>query len=111
MSEEYEAYLRLKVSAQQQIDFYREEVRELKAERERMFKSNVEKNNEVLRLLAENAALRELLERALTSHNKMCANRGTCLECLFFNAKPFEPACPIVSVTRGARELGVEAGV
>ena len=57
----------------------------------------------------ENAKLRELLQRVLTSHNKMCTNRGTCLECLFFNAKPFEPACPIVSVTRDARELGIEA--
>lgn len=57
----------------------------------------------------ENAKLRELLQRALTSHDKMCTNRGTCLGCLFFNAKPFAPVCPIVSVTRDARDLGVEA--
>ena len=59
-------------------------------------------------LLAENAKLRELLQRALTSHDKMCTNRGTCSGCLFFKSKPFAPACPIVSVTRDARELGVE---
>lgn len=57
----------------------------------------------------ENAKLRELLQRALTSHDKMCTNRGTCLGCLLFNAKPFGPVCPIVSVTRDARELGVES--
>ena len=57
---------------------------------------------------SENAKLRELLQRALTSHNKMCTNRGTCAGCLLFNAKPFAPACPIVSVTRDARELSVE---
>ena len=56
----------------------------------------------------ENAKLRELLQRALTSHDKMCTNRGTCLGCLLFNAKPFMPVCPIVGVTRDARELGVE---
>lgn len=61
-------------------------------------------------LKAENAKLRELLQRALTSHDKMCTNRGTCLGCLLFNAKPFMPACPIVGVTRDARELGVEVG-
>jgi len=59
-------------------------------------------------LKAENAKLRELLQRALTSHDKMCTNRGTCAGCLLFKAKPFAPACPIVSVTRDARELGVE---
>lgn len=58
---------------------------------------------------AENAKLRELLQRALTSHDKMCTNRGTCLGCLLFNAKPFAPVCPIVSVTRDARKLGIEA--
>ena len=57
---------------------------------------------------AENAKLRELLQRALASHDKMCANRGTCLGCLLFNAKPFASVCPIVSVTRDARELGIE---
>ena len=59
-------------------------------------------------LEAENEKLRELLQMALTSHDKMCTNRGTCSGCLFFKAKPFAPACPMVSVTRDARELGVE---
>lgn len=42
--------------------WYTKKIRELEDERERMFKSNVEKNNEVLRLLAENAKLREQIE-------------------------------------------------
>lgn len=59
-------------------------------------------------LLDENAKLRELLQRALTSHNKMCTNRGTCTGCLLLKVKPLAPVCPIISVTRDARELGVE---
>ena len=58
--------------------------------------------------LDENRKLRELLQMALTSHNKMCTNRGTCLGCLLFNAKPIAPVCTIVGVVRDARELGVE---
>ena len=67
-----------------------------------------EQREDITELKAENAKLRKLVQRALTSHDKMCTNRGTCLGCLFFNAKPFEPVCPIVSVTRDARELGIE---
>ena len=59
-------------------------------------------------LESENARLRELLQSALTSHNKMCTNRGTCAGCLLFKAKPLASVCLITSVTRDARELGVE---
>ena len=59
-------------------------------------------------LADENTKLRELLQRALTSHDRMCTQLGNCFGCPFFDAKPFAPACPIVGVTQDARKLGVE---
>ena len=75
---------------------------------ERINDSYLEALNSLEKLESENARLQELLQMALTSHNKMCTNRGTCTGCLFFKAKPFAPVCPIISVTRDARELGIE---
>lgn len=58
-------------------------------------------------LCNENAKLRELLQEALASHEKMCTQRGSCFGCQFFEAE-WSRACPIVTVNRSARELGVE---
>ena len=56
---------------------------------------------------AENAKLRELVQEALASHEKMCTQRGNCFGCQFFDTE-WSRACPIVTVNRSARELGIE---
>lgn len=56
----------------------------------------------------ENAKLRELLQRALTSHDKMCTQRGNCFGCQFFGPKFSDGPCPIFKVFQASRELGVE---
>ena len=59
------------------------------------------------KLKAENVKLRELVQEALASHEKMCTQRGNCFGCQFFEAE-WSRACPIVAVNRSARELGIE---
>lgn len=47
----------------ERIDQLKDENAKLRDERDRMYKANVEKNGEILRLLSENAKLRKLCER------------------------------------------------
>ena len=55
---------------------------------------------------AENAKLRELAGALLTSHEKMCTQRGHCFGCTFFYEEV--KACPYVKISRTLRELGIE---
>lgn len=54
----------------------------------------------------ENAKLRELAGALLTSHEKMCTQRGHCFGCTFFYEEV--KACPYVKISQTLRELGVE---
>lgn len=91
MSDEYECYLRWKMSAQQQIDDYREEVRGLKG---------------------KNAKLRELLKDTLPF---IAEESGYCVtaDCFVYPAccdYDGDEECPAVArIHERARELGVEA--
>ena len=62
----------------------------------------------VTKLEAENANLRELLLGLLSSHDKMCTQRGNCFGCQFFDTERFSSACPYFKLSQTARELGVE---
>ena len=61
---------------------------------------------EEYRLQVENAKLRELVRALLTSHEKMCTQRGHCFGCTFFYEEV--KACPYVKISRTLRELGIE---
>ena len=55
---------------------------------------------------AENAKLRKLAGALLTSHEKMCTQRGHCFGCTFFYEEV--KACPYAKISRTLRELGIE---
>ena len=57
-------------------------------------------------LNAENDKLRELAGALLTSHEKMCTQRGHCFGCTFFYEEV--KACPYVKISRTLRELRIE---
>ena len=92
----------------ERIDQLSAENAKLRDERDRMYKANVEKNGEILRLLEENAKLRELVkglmghvmhppcEGCIAEMNCDCSDLTQCDEWLFFEAD--------------ARRLGVEVG-
>lgn len=75
-------------------------------ERERLFRANVEKNGEILRLVKENARLRELVARVERARRDLCDAYpdAELLDC---------EECPAWSECRGdlmdrMRELGIE---
>lgn len=68
----------------------------MRDERDRMYKANVEKNGEILRLLEENAKLRKLVKEAL-----MANKGGTFWEY-------FDPYSFWASWRKDAHELGIE---
>lgn len=70
----------------------------LRDERDRMYKANVEKNGEILRLLEENAKLRKLVKEAL-----MANKGGTFWEY-------FDPYSFWAGWCKDAHELGIEVG-
>jgi len=75
----------------------------LKADVERMFQANVEKNNEVLKLLEDNAKLRELAKIAYAY--LAWADGAT-----FSDGRPAVHACDRCEVEDRMRELGIEVG-
>lgn len=86
----------------------------LKDERERLFHANVEKNGEVLRLVSENAKLRELAERAWNTAEMLCqAFDGPCRSDGVTIAKPCpmgerDEECVYGQIQRELRNLGIE---
>lgn len=80
----------------------------LRDERDRMYKANVEKNGEILRLLGENAKLRELLQDYHRYEHE------DCYSCRYINeCRADESGRCIAPMRLGERyrELGVEAEV
>lgn len=62
-------------------------------------------------LRAENTKLRKLLGKVLSSHDKMCAQRGKCFGCIYFDGElktPFSQLCVPLANLREAHELGIE---
>lgn len=57
-------------------------------------------------IVEENAKLRELAGALLTSHEKMCTQRGHCFGCTFFYEEV--KACPYMKISRTLHELGIE---
>lgn len=56
------------------------------------------------KLEAENAKLRELLQRSITAQDRMCTQRGHCFGCRFFGDFVCEP----IKVSEEAEKLGIE---
>ena len=85
-----------------QVDALQAENAKLKADMERMFQANVEKNNEVLKLLGNNAKLRELAK--LTYAFFAWADGAT-----FSDGTPAVHAGDRREVEDRMRELGIDA--
>ena len=61
-------------------------------------------SREISRLEDENVKLRELLQRSITTHDKMCTQRKNCFGCRFFGDFVCEP----IKVSKEAEKLGIE---
>ena len=55
-------------------------------------------------LKAENEKLRELLQRSITTHDRMCTQRKNCFGCRFSGDFVCEP----IKVSQEAEKLGIE---
>ena len=84
---------------------------DLVSERERLFRANVEKNNEMLRLVRENAKLRKLVKDALPffcDDMDLCVG-GDCFAIWECCEGESSDDCPAIRrMWERARELGVE---
>ena len=121
-------WLRQARGADKAARWYTEKIRKLEAEnsmlRERLLESR--ESNEHLytelrryksifrmkpramnALFDENSKLRELLQRNITTHDKMCTQRGNCFGCKFFG--DFDsPICEPLRVNKEAEKLGIK---
>ena len=91
----------------ERIDQLSAENAKLRDERDRMYKANVEKNGEILRLLEENAKLREFIDLKETCWKYV----GWCDECPYNGVDDKHDDCTCMvreKVNSLASELGVE---